>query len=124
MWFDLWGYSGLHTVRRLAVHLAEHAGVLPVKRGSTTCGRPPAPDVAHPANQHESSCDTDEAPPHPIRRLIALSIGEVRRLFNLIDNDDHMVDQGLYWSIVRRAHQAEARRHHVKRRLRLQVIQI
>jgi hypothetical protein len=24
-WFDMWGYSGLHTVRRLAVHLAENA---------------------------------------------------------------------------------------------------
>lgn len=24
-WFDMWGYSGLHTVRRLAVHLAESA---------------------------------------------------------------------------------------------------
>jgi hypothetical protein len=24
-WFEMWGYSGLHTVRRLAVHLAENA---------------------------------------------------------------------------------------------------
>ncbi|GAB2814105.1 hypothetical protein GCM10027176_18340 [Actinoallomurus bryophytorum] len=26
-WFDMWGYSGLHTVRRLAVHLAADASL-------------------------------------------------------------------------------------------------
>jgi hypothetical protein len=26
-WFEMWGYSGLHTVRRLAVHLAENASL-------------------------------------------------------------------------------------------------
>jgi hypothetical protein len=32
-WFEMWGYSGLHTVRRLAVHLAENAS-LPEPRES------------------------------------------------------------------------------------------
>ncbi|MDQ1032867.1 hypothetical protein QF035_010449 [Streptomyces umbrinus] len=45
------------------------------------------------------------------------------RLFNLIGKDDEVVDLGLDWSAVRRGHQADARRHHFKRRLRLQIIQ-
>jgi hypothetical protein len=63
-------------------------------------------------------------PRHPSRRLIALTISEIRRLFNLTDKDDHGVELGLYWSNQRRSHQATARRHHFKQRLRLQVIQI
>jgi hypothetical protein len=43
--------------------------------------------------------------PRRTRRLIRLSIAEVRRLFNLIDQDDHTIDQGLRWSAWRRAHQ-------------------
>jgi hypothetical protein len=57
-------------------------------------------------------------------RLIGLTIGEVRRLFNLPRHDRLAVDHGLYWSAWRRAHQADARRHHVRRRLRLQTLQI
>jgi hypothetical protein len=53
-----------------------------------------------------------------------LSIGEIRRLFNLIGSDDHVIELGLYWSEHRRGHQARARRHHFKQHLRLQVIQI
>jgi hypothetical protein len=53
-----------------------------------------------------------------------LTISEIRRLFNLIDKDDQAIDLGLYWSAQRRSHQATARRHHFKQRLRLQHIQI
>jgi hypothetical protein len=53
-----------------------------------------------------------------------LTIGEIRRLFNLIGQPDHAIHLGLHWSALRRRHQAEARRHHFKRRLRLQVMQI
>jgi len=56
--------------------------------------------------------------------LIALTISEIRRLFNLAGKDDHTVELGLYWSTQRRAHQARARRSHFQRRLRLQIIQI
>jgi hypothetical protein len=56
--------------------------------------------------------------------LIALSIAEVRRLFNLIGKDDHTIDQGLHWSAWRREHQADTRRSHFKRRLRLQALMI
>lgn len=56
--------------------------------------------------------------------MISLSIGEIRRLFNLIGNTDQAVELGLFWSAYRRGHQAITRRHHFKRHLRLQVIQI
>ena len=68
--------------------------------------------------------NTTPAPARRPRRLIGLTIGEVRRLFNLPRHDRHAVDHGLYWSAWRREHQADARRHHFRRRLRLQVIQI
>jgi hypothetical protein len=58
------------------------------------------------------------------RRLIALTVAEIRRLFNLADKDDQTIDHGLRWSAWRREHQADARRHHVRRRLRLQMSEI
>ncbi|MEC3975301.1 hypothetical protein QMK34_08395, partial [Amycolatopsis sp. H20-H5] len=58
------------------------------------------------------------------RHLVALSIAEIRRLFNLIDKDDHVIDQGLRASAWRRGHQADARRSHFRRRLRLQMLEI
>jgi len=48
----------------------------------------------------------------------------VRRLFNLIGLTRIAINQGLHWSIWRRTHQADARRHHFRRRLRLQMIKI
>jgi hypothetical protein len=58
------------------------------------------------------------------RHLIILSIAEIRRLFNLIGKDDQAIDQGLRWSTWRREHQADTRRNHFKRRLRLQTLEI
>lgn len=63
-------------------------------------------------------------PPPPPQRLAALTLAEVRRPFNLIDSAHDAIDLGIHWSNWRRKHQAEARRHHVKRRLRLQTQQI
>jgi hypothetical protein len=60
----------------------------------------------------------------PPRRLIGLTLGEIRRLFNLIGKDDQAIYQGLRWSVWRRAHQADARAAHFRRRLRLQTMQI
>lgn len=79
---------------------------------------------AKPANPCEPSRTPTGDRPRLANGLIALSIGEIRRLFNLIGKDDHAVELGLYWSEQRRSHQARARRHHFKRRLRLQVLQI
>jgi hypothetical protein len=56
--------------------------------------------------------------------LTGLTIGEVRRLFNLIGTDEHTIYQGLRWSAWRREHQADARASHFRRRLRLQTMQI
>ena len=66
-WFGMWGYSGLHTVRRLAVHLAENAR-LPeplkgrdatddplLRKAYTDPGRDPAGPFAHLI--HHSDCD-------------------------------------------------------------------
>jgi hypothetical protein len=53
-----------------------------------------------------------------------LSIAEIRRLHNLATTVNHGLDLGIYWSNLRRAHQATARRHHFRRRLRLQTMQI
>jgi hypothetical protein len=50
------------------------------------------------------------------RRLAALTVAEVRRLFNLIGSTPTAIDHGLHWSIGRRAHQTKARRHHFRRR--------
>jgi hypothetical protein len=53
-----------------------------------------------------------------------LSIAEIRRLLNLAITIDRDLDLGIHWSNFRRAHQATARRHHFRRRLHLQMIQI
>jgi hypothetical protein len=58
------------------------------------------------------------------RRLIALTLAEIRRLLPLIHNDEHAVNHGLHWSTWRRWHQAQARRAHVQRHLRLQTLMI
>ena len=56
--------------------------------------------------------------------MIPLSAAEIRRLLSLPRNDETALRHGLRWSSWRRAHQAGARRHHFRRRLRLQVLQI
>jgi hypothetical protein len=56
--------------------------------------------------------------------MIPLTIAEIRRLLNLPRHDKQALDHGLYWSVWRRQHQGEARWHHFRRRLRLQVLEI
>jgi hypothetical protein len=65
-----------------------------------------------------------ETAPPIRRRLIALTIAEIRRLLNLIHHGEHAITHGLHWSTWRRLHQAQARRAHVQRRLRLQTLMI
>ena len=45
-------------------------------------------------------------------------------MFNLIGADEQVIYLGLRWSAWRRAHQADARACHFRRRLRLQTMQI
>jgi len=51
-----------------------------------------------------------------------LTLAEIRRLFNVRDQARQLVHAAMDWSVYRRQHQAEARRHHAKRRLKLQVL--
>jgi len=57
-------------------------------------------------------------------RLAALTLAEIRRLLNLIHHGGHAITQGLHWSTWRRWHQAQARRAHVRRHMRLQALLI
>jgi hypothetical protein len=58
------------------------------------------------------------------RRLIPLTLAEIRRLINLDRHNSDAVTHGLYWSVFRRSHQAVARRAHVRRHLSLQTLVI
>src|SRR5487761_184283 len=94
------------------------------KRGPAACGQPqPTEGTKDPENAKQAQ---NSAPGHarPPRRLISLTLGEIRRLFNLLGKDDQAIYQGLRWSAWRRTHQADARAAHFRRRLRLQTMQI
>ncbi len=93
-------------------------------KGARPCGQPAATGSTQRTDRQQSPSVAGPAPQRPVRRLISLSIAEIRRLFDLIDKDDHAVELGLYWSVLRRSHQAEARRHHFRRHLHLQMIEI
>jgi hypothetical protein len=54
--------------------------------------------------------------------MIPLTIAEVRHLFNIIGHAAEAVRHALHWSGFRRRHQAEARRHHFRRRLKIQAL--
>ncbi|MGH8878741.1 MAG: IS701 family transposase, partial [Stackebrandtia sp.] len=58
------------------------------------------------------------------RRLIPVTLAEIRRLLHLDRRDKDAVADGLRWSTWRRRHQADARRAHVRRHLQLQKIVI
>jgi hypothetical protein len=62
------------------------------------------------------------ATPRPRRPLIRLTLAEIRRLFTLRDQAKHLIHTALNWSLYRRQHQAEARRHHFIRRLKIQYL--
>jgi hypothetical protein len=44
--------------------------------------------------------------------------------FNLVHHGEHAIAHGLHWSTWRRRHQTQARRTHVRQRLRLQTLMI
>ncbi len=67
--------------------------------------------------------EPENSPPTP-RRLIPLTLAEIRRLINLINPRKHDIAHGLHWSTWRRQHQADARRAHARRHLRLQALMI
>jgi hypothetical protein len=54
--------------------------------------------------------------------MIPLTVTETRRLFNASDQAIHLIKHALHWSGFRREHQANARRHHFRRRLKIQTV--
>jgi hypothetical protein len=62
------------------------------------------------------------ATPRSRRRLIRLTLAEIRRLFSLRHQAKHIIHTAMNWSLYRRHHQAEARRHHFLRRLKIQTL--
>ena len=63
-----------------------------------------------------------DTPVRPQRRKTPLTVPEIRRLFNVRDQVKHLIDHALHWSSFRREHQADARRHHFRRRLKIQAL--
>jgi hypothetical protein len=60
--------------------------------------------------------------PSPLPQRIRLSLAEIRRLFNLRHQAKQLIHTAMGWSTWRRQHQADARRHHFARRLKIQVL--
>jgi hypothetical protein len=54
--------------------------------------------------------------------MIPLTLAEVARLFDVRDRAAEVIQHALHWSGFRRRHQAEARRHHFRRRLKIQAL--
>src|SRR6185312_13926314 len=65
---------------------------------------------------------TQNTPTQPRRSKIPLTIAEIRRLFNARNQAKHPIHHALHWSDWRREHQAEARWHHFRRRLKIQIV--
>ncbi|MPZ84378.1 MAG: hypothetical protein GEV28_29890 [Actinophytocola sp.] len=99
------------------------ACVLPGEPCGGSCP-PPLPKGVGDSHQAAPKKTGPETAPCIHRRLIALTLAEIRRLLNLIPRNEHAIAHGLHWSVWRRRHQAEARRVHVRRRLHLQALMI
>ena len=65
--------------------------------------------------------DQAEADPH-LRRRIRLTLAEIRRLFNVREQTKQAIHAAMRWSVYRREHQAAARAHHFRRRLKIQYL--
>ena len=59
----------------------------------------------------------DQQPPRD-PGLIALTVAELKRLFNLVTRTDHDTEHHLHWVVWRQRHQARARWFHHRTRLR------
>jgi hypothetical protein len=51
-----------------------------------------------------------------------LTVAEIGRLFALVSQAAEVIQHALHWSDFRRRHQAEARRHHFRRCLKIQAL--
>jgi len=74
---------------------------------------------------HPRQVEPETQEPTPVhRRLIKLTVAEIRHLLHLDRRNKDAENHGLRWSIFRRSHQAASRRAHVRRHLRLQMLVI
>jgi SRSO17 transposase len=88
------------------------------KRGSTSSHSATGDDVT----DNTITSPTPLAPTPPLRRRIRLTLAEIRRLFNVCYQAKQVIHTAMNWSTYRRQHQAEARRHHFTRRLKIQYL--
>jgi hypothetical protein len=65
---------------------------------------------------------THSPPESTLGRRIRLSLTEIRHLFNLRDQAKRLVHRAMGWSTYRREHQADARRRHFTRHLKIQYL--
>src|SRR5664279_2916545 len=86
-------------------------------------GHQPAEQPA-PLENIAAAASGTETPRTIHRRLIAITLAEVRRLLNSTLHHENSVSHALEWSNWRREHQAIARRAHFVRRLRCQTLMI
>ena len=105
------GLAPTHHIRHARPHLPRGHRSQGQKKGHLT------------QNPTQKFAETDKLAPRR-RRLIPLTLAEVRRLINLDRHNSDALTHGLYWSIFRRSHQAAARRAHVRRHLSLQTLVI
>ena len=84
-----WPCSHIHTFLAVTAHKAKKRRNTPTRRTGQrihrrkTPGEPPEPEIKPPI----------------YKRLIALTLAEIRRLLDLVHSDDRAIDHGLHWSI-------------------------
>jgi len=66
--------------------------------------------------------DLEFAPAAPLQRRIRLTLAEIRGLFNNRNQEKQIIHTAMGWSVYRRQHQADARRRHFTRRLKVQYL--
>lgn len=69
-----------------------------------------------------STTHSTPAPESSLRRRVRPSLAEIRRLFNIRDQAKRVIHRAMEWSTYRREHQADARRRHFTRRLKIQYL--
>ena len=109
--------------RHITLAMLAHTFLAVTAHKTKKKGRTQPRQLNQPENQPGDPAEPATAPPIH-RRLIALTLAEIRRLLNLPHHGEHAIEHGLHWSTWRRGHQAQARRAHVRRHLRLQIIMI
>ena len=110
-----WPFSRTDTTRK--------RGLAP-DRGDTTPPTTATWEPTHDQTAHDQTAHPHQvatAPP-PLRRRIRLTLAEIRRLFNVRDQAKHAIHTAMRWSTYGREHQADARKRHFRRRLKIQYL--